>query len=112
MAFDGAGNLYVANGVYSGGLAPSVTVYPPGANGNVAPIVMVSGDKTGLYGTALRIAVDKAGWLYATGAALDASGRSRNAILLFAPGTNGNVAPTAALAGADTEINANDLSLY
>ena len=112
MAFDGAGNLYVANGVYSGSLAPSVTVYPPGANGNVAPIAMISGDKTGLYGAALRIALDNSGWLYATGAALDASGRSRNAILLFAPGTNGNVAPTAALAGADTEINANDLALY
>ena len=106
VAFDGAGNLYIAN--YNG---MSVTVYPPASSGNLAPTATIAGDQTGI-GYLSTIAVDTAGTVWASGQAVDSTGRMRNAILRFAPGTNGNVAPAAALAGGDTEINATSLALH
>jgi hypothetical protein len=106
VAFDSAGNLYIAN--YNG---MSVTVYPPGASGNVAPAATITGANTGI-GMLAAIAVDTAGTVWASGQAVDSTGRLRNAILRFAPGTNGNVAPVAALAGGDTEIDATSLAVY
>jgi hypothetical protein len=106
VAFDGTGNLYVAN--YNG---MSVTVYAPGASGNVAPIATLTGANTGI-GYLATIVVDLAGSVYASGQAVDSTGRTRSAILRFAPGANGNVAPVAALVGADTEINASSLAVH
>jgi hypothetical protein len=105
VAFDGAGRLYVAN--YNGA---SVTVYAPGASGNVAPTATITGEKTGI-GLLATIAVDTAGTVWASGQAIDSTGRLRNAILRFDPGANGNVAPAAALVGGDTEIDATSLAI-
>jgi hypothetical protein len=88
-----------------------VTVYVPGASGNVAPIATLTGANTGI-GYLATIAVDLAGSVYASGQAVDSTGRTRSAILRFAPGANGNVAPVAALVGADTEINASSLAVH
>lgn len=43
LAFDGAGNLYVANSVVNG----SVLVFPPGSYGNVTPARAIQGNQTG-----------------------------------------------------------------
>ena len=106
VAFDGAGNLYIAN--YNG---MSVTVYPPGASGNLAPTATIAGDQTGI-GYLSTIAVDSAGTIWASGQAVDSTGRMRSAILRFAPGASGNLAPAAALAGGDTEIDATSLAVH
>ena len=49
IALDTAGKIYVTN---RGGIAPdgddSITIYAPGASGNVAPIAIISGPKTRL----------------------------------------------------------------
>ncbi len=52
VALDSAGNLYVANwnGQFQIATVNSITVYPPGANGNVAPARTLSGVSTGLNG--------------------------------------------------------------
>jgi hypothetical protein len=54
IALDAAGRLYVANPGNGGSVGPwagpgnTVTVYTPGATGNVAPTGMIAGRKTGL----------------------------------------------------------------
>ena len=106
IAFDGTGNLFVAN--YNG---MSVTVYPPSASGNTAPKASLAGDKTGI-GYLSAFAVDSDGTVYASGQAADSAGRTRSAILRFATGTNGNLAPAGALVGADTEIDATSLAIH
>ncbi|WP_424671402.1 hypothetical protein [Candidatus Binatus sp.] len=48
VALDPSGNIYVTNDGSSIGGADSVTVYPAGSNGNVAPSATISGPLTGL----------------------------------------------------------------
>lgn len=89
IAFDPGGNLYVGNA----GTQPSeasVTVYAPGASGNVAPIRTISGSNTnitGARGVALDAAADLAVGNY------NGNVCAPNYTLVFAPGANGNVAP-------------------
>jgi hypothetical protein len=46
IAVDSIGNIYVANdGSLSGGV-DTVTIYPPGSNGNVAPAMLINGTVT------------------------------------------------------------------
>jgi len=54
---DGAGRLYVANAtscpaMSTGSLSSlgSITVYTPGANGNVSPIARIAGSSSRLFG--------------------------------------------------------------
>lgn len=91
IAGDRSGNLYVANS------AGSITVYPPTATGNVAPLRKIAGTATGLGGGVFGIAVDAAGHVYA-------SNHYRNSITEYAPGANGNVAPIATLSGPATGV--------
>jgi 6-phosphogluconolactonase (cycloisomerase 2 family) len=91
IATDRSGNLYVANS------AGSITVYPPTATGNVAPLRTIAGTATGLGGGVFGIAVDAAGHVYA-------SNHYRNSITEYAAGANGNVAPIATLAGPATGV--------
>ena len=91
IAADRSGNLYVANS------SGSITVYPPTATGNVAPLRSIAGAATGLGGGVFGIAVDAAGHVYA-------SNHYRNSITEYAPGANGNVAPIATLTGPATGV--------
>ena len=59
VARDAAGYLYVANWADS-----SVTVHPPGATGNAAPVRRISGANTGLALGPTGIALDKYGYVY------------------------------------------------
>ena len=79
----------------------TVQVFAPGANGNAAPVSWIAGAKTMLvnpYG----VAVDGAGYTYVgtcpTGYHLQA------AILVFAPGARGNVAPVQTISGTKTNL--------
>jgi len=99
LAVDGSGYLYVANAA-----SGAVTVYGPAANGNAAPVRAIAGTNTtiGTTTNALQsLAVDAAGTVYA---AVSNNGTG-GAILVFPPGSNGNVAPSTAIAGAHTGID-------
>ena len=48
IAVDSSGNIWVANDGSLGGGVDTITVYPPGSNGNVAPALVISGSLTGL----------------------------------------------------------------
>ncbi len=96
LARDAAGNLYVGNRGPLTAPVSSITVYAGGASGNAAPVRTIAGPLTGL--TNLRsIAVDASGKVYA--AVLGAS-RGAAAVLVFAPGAAGNVAPSRKLTGS------------
>ena len=94
IALDSSGNIYVVNG-------ESVFVYAAGSNGNVAPIATISGGNTGLTGPT-GIALDSRGNIYV---ADQAFGRPHvGAVLVYAAGANGNVAPVATISGSYTDL--------
>ncbi len=83
--------LYVTN--WAG---QSITVYPVGVTGNVAPIAVIAGPQTGIdlpYGVAL----DASGNIYVTNF-------DYNSVTIYAAGANGNVMPTATIMGSNTKL--------
>jgi hypothetical protein len=96
IALDAAGNLYVVDNASQFGGTDEITVYAPGANGNVAPTRTITGGATGLTG-AIYDAVDAAGDLYVVNA-------HANSVTVYAPGANGNVAPIRTISGANTTL--------
>jgi sugar lactone lactonase YvrE len=95
IAVDSAGAIYVAN------VSGSVVIFPPGASGNIPPQRSISGSNTGLTGPN-GIAVDAAGNIYVSNYA---NGGEAGSIVVFPPGANGNVAPSAIISGDKTELN-------
>jgi hypothetical protein len=99
IALDASGNIYVVNGAVHGHYSTSLTVYAAGANGNVAPIRTISGSNTRL--TAPRgIALDKHGAIYVVNCCV--AHYYYSAVLVYAAGANGNVAPIRAISGPYT----------
>lgn len=96
LAFDSAGNLYVAQTGqgYGGAFPGGISVFAPGARGNVAPLRTISGTATRLNGT-YSLAFDGAGNLYA-------SNPNGNSITVYAPGASGNALPIRTIAGTST----------
>ena len=95
IAVDGTGKIYVSNGG-----APdhgSITVYAPGAHGNVAPVAQIRGPQTRL-GQPQALAVDTAGQIYVTNNPIF----DPDSIVVFAPGANGNIAPIATINSGPT----------
>jgi sugar lactone lactonase YvrE len=89
MAFDSAGNLYVANP------GANVLIFAPGANGNVAP-------KSVLNNVApAGIAIDSSDRLYVTGFV----GVIGGGIEVFAAGASGNATPINTIAGNLTGLS-------
>jgi secreted PhoX family phosphatase len=117
IAVDTAGKIYVTNdgGIASDG-ADSINIYASGSNGNVAPIAIMSGPKTQLK-LPQGIAVDSDGKIYvANDGNLEdpAEGADRfddrpradpaDSVTVYAPGSNGNVAPIARINGPLTGL--------
>ena len=73
--------------------APSITAYKLTANGNAAPAWTLAGSATGITGPG-GVTFDTSGDLFLA----DVS----DAILKFAPGAKGNVAPVATIQGSNT----------
>ncbi len=94
------GKIYVSNCgscVQDRKVPDSITVYAPGSHGNVAPVAIISGDKTGLNSPA-GIAVDSVGNIYVTNDVLvSPSGGGDDKITVYARGSDGNTAPKATL---------------
>jgi len=99
---DAAGNLYVANAPGTG--AHSITVYGPSANGNVSPLNTISGSNTGLTG-ADGMALDSSGNLFVANCSLCFQSSGTDAVLVFAAGASGNVAPAHTISGANTTLS-------
>ncbi len=104
IALDSQGNIYVANlNTANAGnsfeIGSSITVYSPGSKGDTNPIAIIAGNKTGLVAPR-GIALDSEGNLYTEGS-VDQMGFSIN---VYPPDSNGNVAPAAAIFGADTGL--------
>jgi hypothetical protein len=95
VALDASGNLYVADP--DTGSAPRILVFDaPFAAGtqNVAPSRTITGSNTDLvYPTDVK--VDSGGTIYVVDRG---SGSNTSKLLIFAPGANGNVAPSTAIA--------------
>jgi hypothetical protein len=76
-------------------------VYPVSANGNVAPVEEISGANTALCGP-WGVAVDRAHSIYA---AINNDGyKCVPSITVYPVGSNGNVAPSRTIAGANTQL--------
>jgi sugar lactone lactonase YvrE len=100
VAIDSRGYLYVTNNI--GGYADGgfITVYPPGSDRNTIPIQIISGSNTNLVDPA-GIAVDSAGNIYVADVTAYAGSNYYGAVNIYAAGSNGNVAPIAAIFGID-----------
>lgn len=103
IALGGRGGIYVVNYDSPSRPAPgSVTVYPAGANGNVAPLRTISGSNTGLFGS-LGIARAAGGNIHV---ANQQGGVGRlGSVTVYASGANGNVAPIRTISGSQTRLS-------
>src|SRR5579862_2930480 len=105
IALDSDGKIYVANAYTdyaTGGIVGSITVYPAGSNGNVAPIATITGDNTG-FGYIDGIALDSNRNIYVGG--YSNAGVGGYEVNLFPAGSNGNVSPAATIVGPDTGLD-------
>jgi hypothetical protein len=87
--------LYAPNaGEY--GIGYSITVYPVGKTGNVAPIQYIHSSKTGLS-QPVQLAVDNSGDIYA-------ANYGNNSVTIYDAGATGNAKPKAVISGSNTGI--------
>ncbi|MBV9646716.1 MAG: hypothetical protein JO043_04555 [Candidatus Eremiobacteraeota bacterium] len=96
IALDKRGYLYVSN-------VSDVVVFAPGATGNASPSAVIAGSNTQIpsgYG-ALSIAVAKDGTIFVG----VENAQQVSSILVFAAGSNGNVAPIRVISGQNTGID-------
>lgn len=102
MALDEAGNLYVANT----GTPGSITIYAAGATGDAAPKAIIAGAATGMHDP-VGLAVDSHGAIYVANAVTYKSAYRPypGSILIFPPGSTGNVAPEVTITGANTTLD-------
>ena len=81
----------------------SITVYRHDASGNTSPLKVIAGPKTGISSPG-ALSEDSQGDLYVANGFFDGPSATP-AILVFAKGANGNVAPIRKLAGPLTGIH-------
>jgi hypothetical protein len=97
IALDSGGNIYVANQIGGENGIGSVTMYPAGSHGNVAPTAIITGHNTTLD-SPTGIALDADANIYVANLA-------SNTVTVYAAGTDGNIAPTATIAGKGSGLN-------
>lgn len=107
IVVDNAGRIYVA--VID---SNEIVEFPTGSNGNVSPDVVISGSQT-MLSRPTGLALDAAGNLYVGNCASGCGvGSAPSAVLEFAAGASGNVAPIRNLSGSNTQLsNANAVAV-
>jgi hypothetical protein len=93
MAFDSAGNLWIAN---DSQYFNQILEFASGANGNVAPIANIAGPKTGLDGP-FSVSIDPTNRIIT-------SNEGSTSVEVFAAGANGNAAPIQTITGSNTKL--------
>ncbi len=111
IAVDGSGDIYVANQA-GGPVVPSqrirqgtITVYPAGSNGNVAPTTIIKGSATGLI-EPVSIALDANHNIYVANGFLYVSRTFINepSIVVYPAGSAGDAQPSAVIGGTNTGL--------
>jgi len=98
IALDDVGQLYVENDlIVSNVQHVTITVYAPGAFGNVVPTRTIGGN-AGLSGAPVSLAVDHACRLYV-------ANEGSSSITVYASDATGNAAPITSIAGSNTELS-------
>jgi len=108
LGFDSAGNLYVLNSSGGPDKSGSLTVYPPAANGNVAPKATIANgvkDKQTKFQSPAGMALDVAGNIYVTNDGSANGGTDSDSITIYAAGKFGDVAPIKIISGPHTGLN-------
>jgi hypothetical protein len=109
IAADAARDLYVLDEL------PRISKFAAGATGNATPEVTISGSKTLLSPNTPRgIAADSAGNIYVANVRQGFSNgvaTESGALLMFAAGSDGNVAPAAVISGLHTGFSADVVPL-
>lgn len=90
------GDIYVLNNRTDSQGNSRLTIYPPGANGNVSPVAVIEGPSTGLV-SSNGLALDADGNIYVT--------NRNNSITFYPAGSTGNIAPTRTIKGILTLIH-------
>ncbi|MGH7812766.1 MAG: hypothetical protein ACREQI_02015 [Candidatus Binataceae bacterium] len=108
IVFDAAGRLWAAN--YGGGPSAigSITAYAPGAWGDVAPVVNITGDTAGDSNAGLNgpaaVSLDPGGNIYVT------NGLGAN-VTVYSAGSNGNVSPAMTIGGSNTGFSVSEMNI-
>jgi hypothetical protein len=99
LAADAEGNLYVSTEL-------AILVFPPGATGNVTAARTIAGPNAlATTDGFVSVAVAPDGTIYAASELQSGTNRAPQ-ILVFPAGSNGNVAPSATIAGSSTTMQA------
>jgi sugar lactone lactonase YvrE len=101
MGVDAGGSLYIANDMAN---VSDILVFAPSANGDVAPIRRIAGSATEMIGNTVGVTVDAAGNIYVSTESITPA---FEAVLEFAAGANGNVAPIREITGSNTTLTGN-----
>ena len=98
-AVDSTGKIYVVNNGNN-----SVTVYAAGSSGNAAPAAIIAGPDTKLNNP-VGVALDGVDNVYVLNCGTCLGGDNpQDSVTVFAAGSNGDVTPTAVIAGSNTGL--------
>jgi len=103
IALDKSRNIYVANSFSASNGPGSVTVYAPGANGDVTPIRTLIGATTGLN-IPSDLTLDRNGKIYVSNCGCGTSSPP-SSLTIYAAGADGNVAPIRKISGSHTGLD-------
>jgi sugar lactone lactonase YvrE len=112
MALDASGNIYVTNmppwsssssSIPAPATGASITVYPTGSVAGVPPTAKISGPNT-MLSFPVGVAVDQTRKIYAVNDYHPYISNSDYSVVVYAPGSSGDVKPEARISGSNTGL--------
>ncbi len=98
IALDSSGKMYISRFSFSGG---AVRIYAVGSRGDVTPSAVITGPSTGLH-SCWDVALDSSGKIYVVN---NGDFGRDDSITVYAPGSNGDVAPIATIKGPNSDLH-------